>query len=65
MVRKEVKFEEEKVFRRSLDFEMEDQQGTTQVTIFSESKFRVTGFRCDWVTSYKFFSYRGSIYRYF
>ena len=32
VVRREVKFEEEKVFRRSLDFEMEDQQGTTQAT---------------------------------
>ena len=32
VVRREVKFEEEKAFRRSLDSEMEDQQGTTQVT---------------------------------
>ena len=32
MVRREVKFEEEKAFRRSLDSEMEDQQGTTLVT---------------------------------
>ena len=32
MVRREVKFEEEKAFRRSLDSEMEDQQGTTQAT---------------------------------
>ena len=32
VVRREVKFKEEKAFRRSLDSEMEDQQGTTQVT---------------------------------
>ena len=32
VVRREVKFEEEKAFRRSLDSEMEDQQGTTHVT---------------------------------
>ena len=32
VVRRKGKFEEEKAFRRSLDSEMEDQQGTTQVT---------------------------------
>ena len=32
MVRREVKFEDEKAFRRSLDFEMKDQQATTEVT---------------------------------
>ena len=32
VVRREVKFEEEKAFRRSLDSEMQDQQGTTKVT---------------------------------
>ena len=32
VVRREVKFEEEKAFRRSLDSEMEDQQRTSQVT---------------------------------
>ena len=37
MVRREVKFEEEKAFKKSLDFEMEDQQGTTQVTAYSSA----------------------------
>ena len=32
VVRREVKFKEEKAFKKSLDSEMEDQQGTTQVT---------------------------------
>ena len=32
VVRREVKLEEEKSFRRSFDSEMEDQQSTTQVT---------------------------------
>ena len=37
MVRREVKFEEEKAFRRSLDSEMDDQQSTTQVTAQSST----------------------------
>ena len=37
VVRREVRFEEEKAFKRSLDSEMEDQQGTTQVTAQSST----------------------------
>ena len=37
MVRREVKFEEEKAFRRYLDSEMEEQQSTPQVTVPSSA----------------------------
>ena len=37
VVRREVKFEEEKAFRRSLDSEMEDQQSTPQVIVQSSA----------------------------
>ena len=37
VVRREVKFEEEKAFRRSLHSEMEEQQSTPQVTVQSST----------------------------
>ena len=37
MVRREVKFEEGKTFRRSRDFEIEEQQSTPQVTVQSSA----------------------------
>ena len=37
VVRREVKFEEEKSFKWSLDSEMEDQHGTTQLTAQSSA----------------------------
>ena len=50
VVRREVKFEEEKAFERSLDSEMEDQQGTTQVATQS-SRSLVSGVSGSQVTS--------------
>ena len=32
---------------------------------FKELEYKVTGFRCDWVTDYRSFSDRGSVQRYF
>ena len=37
VVRREVKFEEEKAFRRSLDSEMEDQHGTSTTQVTAQS----------------------------
>ena len=37
VVRREVRFEEERAFRRSLDSEIEEQQSTPQVTVQSSA----------------------------
>ena len=42
VVRREVNFKDEKAFRRSLDFKMEDHQSTPQVTVQSQ-RVRVQG----------------------
>ena len=68
VVRREVRFEE-RAFPKYRESKEEQQQMTTpQVTAsqkFNELGHKVTGFRSDWVTSYRIFSFKYSVYREF
>ena len=64
VVRREVIFEEDIAFKRSRDFEIEEQQSIPQVTTSRSLVSQVTGFKSDWVIGYRYTNFRDSVYRY-